>query len=90
MDRGGRGWDRGRNAKEKRGASRVMVRPKGSVGSGCGIGEADARESGEKVDQVFVSTSYFLGVEINGGPGVGGSLFVFKYILTRTNNSKRK
>jgi hypothetical protein len=30
-------------------------------GGRCG---ADARGSGENVDQVFVSTSYFLGVEI--------------------------
>jgi hypothetical protein len=28
-----------------------------------GVGRANARESGKKVDQVFVSTSFFLGVE---------------------------
>jgi hypothetical protein len=30
---------------------------------GAGWGRADAQGRGEKVDQVFVSTSYFLGVE---------------------------
>jgi hypothetical protein len=36
----------------------------GTRGGGRAEGEADAWGSGEKADQVFVSTSYFLGVEM--------------------------
>jgi hypothetical protein len=36
---------------------------RGMAEEGAGWGRADVQGSGEKVDQVFVSTSYFLGVE---------------------------